>query len=69
MSFDDAVEHLKMQTRRYAKRQLTWFRKNQNINWIFMDKEEKPLDIAYNFIEEFINKLVYKKKSEKKANN
>ena len=55
MSFDDAVEHLKMQTRRYAKRQLTWFRKNQNINWIFMDKEEKPLDIAYNFIEEFLN--------------
>ena len=55
MDFDTAVEHLKMQTRRYAKRQLTWFRKNQHINWIFMDNEENPLEIAYNLIEEFLN--------------
>ena len=55
MDFDTAVEHLKMQTRRYAKRQLTWFRKNQHINWIFMDNEENPLESAYNLIEEFLN--------------
>ena len=40
ISLDEAIEHLKMQTRRYAKRQLTWFRKNDNINWIFMDNED-----------------------------
>lgn len=28
------IEKLKMETRRYAKRQLTWFRKNQEICWL-----------------------------------
>ena len=55
MSFEEAVEHLKMQTRRYAKRQLTWFRRNENINWILMDKEQNPMDIAYNIVEKFLN--------------
>lgn len=36
-SLSDAIENLKMQTRRYAKRQLTWFRKDDRINWIFID--------------------------------
>ena len=33
MSLNDAVEKLKQNTRNYAKRQLTWFRKNENIKW------------------------------------
>ena len=32
-SVEDAAEKLKQNTRRYAKRQLTWFRKNPNIQW------------------------------------
>ena len=32
-TLDDAVTLLKQNTRRYAKRQLTWFRKNENIKW------------------------------------
>lgn len=31
---DEMIENLKMQTRRYAKRQLTWFRKNEDIIWL-----------------------------------
>ena len=54
MSIDEALEHLKMQTRRYAKRQLTWFRKNDNINWIFMDKEQNPIECAKRVINEFL---------------
>ena len=38
VTLDDAVEKLKQETRRYAKRQLTWFRKNNDINWIFFDE-------------------------------
>lgn len=38
VTLDDAVEKLKQETRRYAKRQLTWFRKNNDINWIFIDE-------------------------------
>lgn len=37
MPLCDAVENLKRETRRYAKRQLTWFRRNQEINWFFSD--------------------------------
>ena len=40
-SLDDAVEKLKMETRRYAKRQLTWFRRYENINWFMTDRYSK----------------------------
>lgn len=33
LTLDDAIDTLKQNTRRYAKRQLTWFRKNEDINW------------------------------------
>ena len=33
-SKEEAIEKIKMETRRYAKRQLTWFRKIENIVWI-----------------------------------
>ena len=36
-SIEECAENLKMQTRRYAKRQLTWFRRDQRINWIHQD--------------------------------
>ena len=28
------IEKIKMETRRYAKRQLTWFRKDKSIKWL-----------------------------------
>lgn len=31
---EEMIEMLKQETRRYAKRQLTWFRKNKDIKWI-----------------------------------
>ena len=33
MTLEEAKDKLKQNTRNYAKRQLTWFRKNQNIKW------------------------------------
>ena len=38
-SFDEAVENLKRSTRRYAKRQLTWFNKDERINWLYKDEQ------------------------------
>ena len=32
-TLDNAVEQIKQNTRRFAKRQLTWFRKDKNIKW------------------------------------
>lgn len=34
MSFEETVETLKRNTRRYAKRQMTWFRKYKDIKWM-----------------------------------
>lgn len=40
-SLDEAVERLKMETRRYAKRQLTWFRRTPGIIWLNIDEMTK----------------------------
>lgn len=33
VTYDEMIEKLKMETRRYAKRQLTWFRREEQIKW------------------------------------
>ena len=40
----DVVENLKMQTRRYAKRQITWFKKNKQTIWIGPNDIQKILE-------------------------
>lgn len=37
LTLTEAAENLRQATRRYAKRQLTWFRRNKEINWLFID--------------------------------
>lgn len=37
MTYDGAVASIAQKTRNYAKRQLTWFRKNREINWLYPD--------------------------------
>ncbi len=37
-SLEQAAEKLKRETRRFAKRQLTWFRQNDKIIWIYADE-------------------------------
>ncbi len=42
LTLDEAVDKLKQNTRRYAKRQLTWFRKNPEIMWnVYPEKLKK----------------------------
>lgn len=50
ISLSEALEHLKMQTRRYAKRQITWFSKIDGINVLYMDKSENPVKDATDII-------------------
>lgn len=38
-SYDWAVAKVKTNSRRYAKRQMTWFRKNQDIYWVDVDAD------------------------------
>ncbi|HZK21502.1 MAG TPA: tRNA (adenosine(37)-N6)-dimethylallyltransferase MiaA [Oscillospiraceae bacterium] len=36
-TLDECVSSLKTATRRYAKRQITWFSRNESINWFYAD--------------------------------
>ncbi len=53
-SLKEAAESLKRQTRRYAKRQLTWFKRDKRINWIYADESADPAGEAEKLIEKFI---------------
>lgn len=37
-SLESCIEKIKLETRHYAKRQLTWFRRDDRISWIEVDK-------------------------------
>ncbi len=53
-TLDECIENLKMQTRRYAKRQLTWFRRDPKINFLYIDdyaSGDELLQAACNIIE------------------
>lgn len=45
MSLDEAIERIRVNTRRYAKRQRTWFRGDDSIRWI-QAGERSPDDLA-----------------------
>lgn len=45
MSLQDCIDKIKQETRRYAKRQLTWFRKNNEIQWIILNRFDKKQEI------------------------
>lgn len=56
-SLEDCVSHLKQATRRYAKRQLTWFNRNEKINWIYPDTyndSEQVFELAEKLVKEFL---------------
>ena len=40
-SLEECKDVLKMETRRYAKRQLTWFKRDKDINWFLIDLMSK----------------------------
>ena len=40
-----AVENLKRETRRYAKRQLTWFKRDSRIRWLMIDEFENETEL------------------------
>ena len=39
-TIEEAAALVQQSSRRYAKRQLTWFRRNPNMNWLIRDREE-----------------------------
>lgn len=50
-TLEQAVLKLKTETRHYAKRQLTWFNKDERINWIYVDETENLKKEAIKILE------------------
>lgn len=44
VSYEEMVEKIKMETRRYAKRQMTWFKRNQNIIWLEASNKQEMFE-------------------------
>ena len=58
-NLNDCVEKLKMETRRYAKRQITWFKRDSEINWIYID-EYNSFEEIYSYAKAVIERgLLY----------
>ena len=48
ISKENMINKIKMETRRYAKRQLTWFRRYENITWLNgLGDVQKNIDIIW----------------------
>ncbi|MCM1528423.1 MAG: tRNA (adenosine(37)-N6)-dimethylallyltransferase MiaA [Alistipes sp.] len=45
MPLEACIDKIKQETRRYAKRQLTWFRRNDRIEWIIFDDFSEKCEI------------------------
>lgn len=44
VSLNEAIENIKISTRQYAKRQMTWLRKNNEYQWFTIDEIDKMLE-------------------------
>ncbi len=56
ISLEQAVENLKIGTRHYAKRQLTWFRRNESIKWFYPDEVTK--DEFFEEVFDYVKKVI-----------
>ena len=54
LSYDEAVNEMKKNTRRFAKRQLTWFRKESRTNWINISDETEFENISKKVVENIV---------------
>ncbi len=41
---EEAVERIKGNTRRYARKQLTWFKRDENVKWFHPDQQQKIMN-------------------------
>ncbi len=55
ISLERAIELIKINTRRYAKRQLTWFNKDKRVKWIEISVEEDLSSAAAKIAEEYLD--------------
>ncbi len=49
ITLKQAIENIKTNTRRYAKRQITWFKKDESIKWFHPDELQKIIEFTDNY--------------------
>ncbi len=45
MSLEEAIDKIKTNTRKFARRQMTWFKRDAEIQWFHPDQEQKILSV------------------------
>lgn len=50
ISFEEMIETMSRDTRRYAKRQLTWFKKMKGIKWIDANNHDETIEFLHNTV-------------------
>ncbi len=58
MSLADAIENIKQNTRHFAKRQLTWFRREKTVTWVDYDEFKNDKERLYEYILEETKKCL-----------
>jgi len=56
-TLEECVEELKKGSRHYAKRQLTWFNRMEDINWLYVDGDENYKEKAVSLAEKFLKEI------------
>jgi tRNA dimethylallyltransferase len=56
MTYDEMLSLIKRNTRRYAKRQLTWFNNDRRIKWYTLNEEKDYEKIAEMIVKDFLKK-------------
>lgn len=51
-SLEETIRIIKRDTRHFAKRQITWFKRERDVNWINLDTEEHALEKILNICKE-----------------
>lgn len=57
VSLESVIESIKKSTRHYSKRQLTWFKRDEEINWIYLDDYKsfsEVIDCSEQIVKNFI---------------
>jgi len=52
-TYDEMIFYIKQNSRRFAKRQMTWFRRDERINWLDADENTSAFELANRVIEIF----------------
>ena len=54
-SIEETIELVKIRTRQFAKRQMTWFKRQLTLNWIELDSAEPPNSTVDRIVEKISN--------------